>query len=126
MTDELRGKPEAITIVDEGAFAKDQPVRIRCSICAHEEEGRCAEKKVKVSINKSRRCAQFIMAPEKIKVKKKAKGTYIPFHMRDKNAYKQNLKKRAEQVKEQSLQQKLDVLKSPDVLSRFRSSAGDK
>ena len=124
---QLRGKLKEALIIDDGAFAKDQPVRIRCCICTHEKNGQCGQKKVGVKVNKPRRCAQFILEAEKIKPKRVAKGTYVPFHMRNKDAFKKHIKNRSEEVEaQQSLEHKLEVLKSPDILSKFRSTAGNK
>ncbi len=93
--------------------------RVKCRVCENSDGKKCLVKKVKVAQNKSRTCELFDYNPGKIKIKQKLKSNYIPWHLRDKTAYKEYAK---EQEQQTSAMQGVKV-SSPDVLSRFRSSA---
>lgn len=95
--------------------------RIRCQICKYENAGHCEKKNETVKISKSRRCDFFEMDLAKTPVKRKPKTTYIPYHFRDRHAYKKFVK---EQEAVQQTQQQA-VVQAPDCLSRFRSTAGE-
>jgi hypothetical protein len=89
-------------------------------------DARCTVKNEKVKISKPRRCEHFVMEHEKVPLKRKLPAKYVPFHLRDKDAYKAAVKEHNKQAEDQNLQNKLDALKNPDILSRFRSTAGEK
>ena len=93
--------------------------KVKCRVCENSDGKKCLVKKVKVGQNKSRTCDSFDYNPGKIKVKQKLKATYIPWHFRDKAAFKEYV---AEQEQQTSAMQGVKT-SSPDVLARFRSSA---
>jgi hypothetical protein len=94
--------------------------KVKCKVCLHTDGGSCKLKKVKVRQNKSRICTSFIHDMSKVKVKARVKSVYVPVHMRSAKAYKKYVK---EQQLVESAQAKLDSLKSPDCLDKFRSTA---
>jgi len=93
--------------------------KVKCRVCENSDGKRCVVKDVKVAQNKSRTCEMFDYNPDKIKIKQKLESKYIPWFLRDKTAYKEYVQ---EQEQQAAAAQGVKI-GSPDVLSRFRSSA---
>lgn len=98
--------------------------KVKCKVCSHFNGFRCTEKNTKVNGSKPRKCTEFIYDPEKVVIKQKLKAVYVPYHMTSRKAYKKHLAEQELQTTTQeSLENKLENLKNPDILSKFRSSA---
>lgn len=97
--------------------------KVKCRVCENSDGKRCKVKDVKVAQNKSRTCKEFDYNPGKIKVRQKLEATYIPWHLRDKAAYKEYVAEQEALITKQAANVEGVKISSPDVLSRFRSSA---
>lgn len=53
--------------------------KIRCNVCSNEKGGFCTVKKVKVHVNKKRKCDDYIYDVSKRKVKKKIPSVRIGY-----------------------------------------------
>jgi len=99
-------------------------MKVKCKVCSSFEKSYCKIKKVKVKESKPRTCELFEQDFSKIKIRTPLKTTYVPYHMTSRKAYNAYVKeKEKEAILQEELDKKLEVLKSPDILSRFRSSA---
>ncbi len=101
-------------------------MRVRCKVCSNSEGNVCKVKGNGVSLNKPRICALFELAPEKVKVVPKVEATYIPFHLRDRKAYKKYVQE--EVMKQQSFANQNAAVNgvktySPDCLAGFRATS---
>jgi len=100
-------------------------MKVRCKVCSNVKKNICSVKHDVVGLNKPRRCSDFIFDPNKVKVVPKVESTYIPFHLRDRKAYKKYVQ---EQVlaQQESARQNASVngvtMSSPDCLSNFRAT----
>jgi hypothetical protein len=97
--------------------------KVKCRVCTHSDGKKCLIKKEKVAQNKARRCDFFENNAEKIQIKTKVRSQYIPYHMTSRKAYKAYKKQQTKEVLQQSVEEKVEKLSSPDILSRFRSNA---
>lgn len=97
--------------------------KVKCRVCENSDGQKCTVKNTKVSQNKSRKCEFFDYNPGKIKVKQRLDSTYIPWHLRDKAAYKEYVAKQESALAAQTANMNGVKVASPDVLARFRSSA---
>lgn len=95
--------------------------KVRCSVCNNEDKGFCKVKKLKVKVNKPRTCEFFDFNEAKVKIKKQLKSTYIPFHIANRDERRRYL---SEQEMKQAVESQTSILKNPDCLAQFRSSAG--
>jgi hypothetical protein len=97
--------------------------KVKCRVCTHSDGKKCLIKQEKVAQNKSRRCDFFEHNAEKIQIKTKVRSQYIPYHMTSRKAYKAYKKQQTQEVLQQAVEEKVEKLSSPDILSRFRSNA---
>ena len=98
--------------------------RGKCRVCINVDDASfCKIKKIKVKTNKSRVCQDFWQDMSKVKVSSKPKAHYTPFHLSTRGEYKKYLKKEEEKQKSEQINSNLEVLKTPDCLSQFRSTA---
>ena len=100
-------------------------MKVRCKVCSNVEGNVCTVKGNGVALNKPRRCSLFLLDPSKVKAVPKVESTYIPFHLRDKKAYKKYVQE--EVMKQQSFSQQQAAINgiktySPDCLSGFRAT----
>jgi len=97
--------------------------RVKCKVCLNEDKEYCKIKKTKVKANKTRMCQDFAQDVSKIRVSSKPKARYTPFHLRSSGEYKKYLKAEEKKQKEKQIINNVEMLKSPDCLSQFRSTA---
>lgn len=97
--------------------------KVKCRVCENSDGKRCEIKNVKVAQNKSRTCKDFDYNPGKIRVKQKLEATYVPWHLRTRKEYNKHVKKTEAELANQNAAMEGVKIGSPDVLSRFRSSA---
>jgi hypothetical protein len=97
--------------------------KVKCRVCENLDGKMCLVKDVKVAQNKPRKCDSFDYNPSKIKVKQNIKTTYIPWHLRDKTAYKEHVQEQESQLAKQAANMNGVKIASPDCLAQFRSSA---
>jgi hypothetical protein len=113
--------------------------KVRCAVCKFQAKAFCLKKKVKVALNKRRKCDLFKIDPSRVRLKQQLPATRIPPKevLKDmRKEYKKRLKEEA--ARQESLknapQPSVDyssVLKTGNVkhpltgdLSRFTSTAG--
>lgn len=74
--------------------------KVKCSVCSKEKDGFCTVKKVKVHINKKRKCGDYIYDSSKFKPKQKIPFTQISYadQQHNKRMAKQKLKELKELV----------------------------
>ena len=100
-------------------------MKVRCKLCVNTDGVICEIKGFKVGQNKSRICNIFELDNSKVKQPSKMKATYIPYHLRDKKAYKQH---QATTLANQQAVNKQDATingmtqSSPDCLSKYRAT----
>jgi len=99
--------------------------KVKCRVCAHTNGKFCKIKKVSVAQNKSRRCAEFEYAPEKVTIKTKVKSTYVPYYLTSRKAYKKYVEQQQKELLQENVEEKVEKLSNPDILSRFRSNVED-
>ena len=100
-------------------------MKVRCKVCQYSEGKVCSVRGIGVGLNKPRRCDYFVLDTDKVKVVPKVETTYIPFHLRDRKAYKKHVQQ--EMMKQQSFAQQNAAVNgvktySPDCLSAFRAT----
>lgn len=105
--------------------------KVVCAVCANEDDRKCLVKKSRVSVNKRRRCVQFILEPSKVKAKQIIKTVKMGHKETEalRKEYKEQLKQFKAQAKQRGLTNKTPMAgdsKHPLTgdLSRFISTAG--
>lgn len=97
--------------------------KVKCVVCANSDGKRCKVKDVKVAQKKSRVCDKFEFEVDKVQIKNTPPSDYVPPHLRSRKEYKRYLKEEMKKAAKAEAEQQVDFA-SPDILSRFRSSAG--
>ena len=77
-------------------------IKVKCNVCSNENNGFCTIKKVKVHINKKRKCNKYIYDPTKLKIKRKTPLTQIGYvdHQENRRRAKEKLKELKKMVKD--------------------------
>jgi len=94
-----------------------------CRVCINSDGKICKVKKVKTAQNKKRVCSSFEQDITKIRIKKRPKSEYVPYHMTSRKLYKKWLEDQTEKELKESMEQKIEAVSNPDILSKFRSTA---
>jgi hypothetical protein len=111
--------------------------RVRCAVCKNQTNGFCVVKKVKIALNKRRKCDKFKIDPTRVRLKetpKAIRGIPKELYKDLKSEYRKSLKEEAvrkELEKKQQANKYADAIRTGNEkfpltgdLSRFTSSAG--
>lgn len=84
-------------------------MKVKCNVCSNENNNFCIVKKVKVHINKKRKCKSYIYEPSKVKTKQEIPLTRVGFTKQQFNRQKakENLKELKEIQKQEAIAKSL-------------------
>ena len=54
-------------------------IKVKCNVCSKEKDGFCTTKKVKIHVNKKRKCDKYVYDSSKLKVKQKTPSIRVGY-----------------------------------------------